>query len=237
MDESMPIYQQIMKYIEENIRNGVYQKGSIIPSEQEFCRQFNTSRMTVRRAIDALVKEGWLYRIQGRGTFISHLEIQKAYALHGFTENMIEMGYKPNSKVLNFELTKPDENIARMLKILPTDSIYILERIRMVDNEPIAIEKIHIPEKLCPGLMSYSFETNSLYEVLKNNYKIEAVYSQQKLNAVTIEGEQAKILFNKNKGVVLRMKNIVFDKNMCPIEYANSIYHGAKYTFNVILNK
>ncbi|HAF61693.1 MAG TPA: hypothetical protein DCK95_05155 [Anaerolineaceae bacterium] len=234
MTDTIPIYQQIISYIKEYIDNGIYQKGNIIPSEQEFCNQFNTSRMTVRKAIDELVNDGYLYRIQGRGTFVSHWVYRKSLEVLGFTYHMTQLGYKPSSKVLTFETKRTEPLIAEKLKILPTENVYFLSRVRMADLEPIAIENVYLPEKRFPGLDVYSFEENSLYDVLKTYYKTEVLLKQEKINAIMVEGIYAKILFEKDKGVGMRMTGVDIDTNMSPIAYANSIYHGTKYIFDVI---
>lgn len=234
MTETTPIYQQIISYIKEYIDNGIYQKGNIIPSEQELCNQFNTSRMTVRRAIDELVNDGFLYRVQGRGTFVSHYVFRKSLEILGFSLHMIQLGYKPSSKVLSFEIKKPEPFLAEKLRILPTDSVYFLSRVRMADLEPIAIENVYLSEKRFSGLHTYSFEENSLYDILKTYYMTEVLLKQEKLNAVFVEGTNAKILFSKDRGVGMRMRGLDFDTNMNPVAYADSIYHGTKYTFDVI---
>lgn len=234
MTDTIPIYQQIFSYIKEYIENGIYEKGNIIPSEKELCNQFNTSRMTVRRAIDELVNDGFLYRVQGRGTFVSHCIFRKSLEVLGFSYHMSELGYKPSSKVLSFEIKKPEEQIAEKLKILPADDVYYLSRVRMADLEPIAIENVYLPKKRFPGLQTYSLEENSLYDILKTNYKAEVLLKHEKLNAVIVEGENAKILFSKDNGVGMRMQGVDFDSNMNPIAYADSLYHGTKYTFDVI---
>jgi len=234
MKETIPIYQQIIAYIKEYIENGIYQKGNIIPSEQEFCNQFNTSRMTVRKAIDELVNDGFLYRIQGRGTFVSHWVYRKSLEVLGFSYHMKQLGYTPTSKVLSFKIKIPQPSVAEKLKILPTENVYFLSRVRLADLEPIAIENVCLPEKRFPGLEMYSFEENSLYEVLKTKYNAEVVLKQEKINAVMVEGNDAKILFEKDKGVVMRMTGVDFDANMTPVACADSIYHGTKYIFDVI---
>jgi GntR family transcriptional regulator len=234
---SVSKFQEIVDFIKRSISNNIYQKGSILPSEQELCQRFSISRMTVRRAIDDLVKSGWLYRVQGRGTFVSHFELLKSYTLHGFTENMIQLGCKPCSEVLSFEIIKPQPYIAKKLKVFTDENVYYLYRLRMADHEPIALEKAFLSERRFPNLLNYSFDNRSLYEVLKNDYDSQVKYAQQKLNAEMIEGEEAKMLFQKSKGIGLLMKNTDFDKNMNPVLYAESIYHGQKYTFNVILKE
>ncbi len=193
--------------------------------------------MTVRKAIDELVSIGWLYRIQGKGSFVSSLEINKSYGVVGFTENMIQQGYLPSNKVLRFEITQPDnDELIKALKLFPKDDVYIIKRLRLVDEEPLALETVFLLVKAFPGLLKYDFEKESLYEVLKNKYNAQPIFSRQKLNAVTVDGEEARILFAKKSGVALKMRNTTYGVDMKPIEFAESIYHG-KYTFNFVLKK
>ena len=234
MTENIPIYQQIISYIKEYIDNGIYQKGNIIPSEQEFCNQSNTSRMTVRKAIDELVNDGYLYRIQGRGTFVSHWVYRKSLEVLGFSYHMKQLGYNPTSRIISFEVIISQPSVAERLKILPTEKVFYLSRVRMADLEPIAIENVYLPEKRFPGLETYSFEENSLYEILKTKYNAEVMLKQEKIHAVMVAGDDAKILFGKEKGVGMRMSGVDFDANMTPVAYADSIYHGTKYIFDVI---
>lgn len=234
MTENIPIYQQIISYIKEYIDNGIYQKGNIIPSEQEFCNQFNTSRMTVRKAIDELVNDGYLYRIQGRGTFVSHWVYRKSLEVLGFSYHMKQLGYNPTSRIISFEVIISQPSVAERLKILPTEKVFYLSRVRMADLEPIAIENVYLPEKRFPGLETYSFEENSLYEILKTKYNAEVMLKQEKIHAVMVAGDDAKILFGKEKGVGMHMNGVDFDANMTPVAYADSIYHGTKYIFDVI---
>ena len=230
-----PLFKQIIASINEGIESGAYARGSAIPSEPELCRVFNTTRMTVRRAIDALVNEGKLYRVQGKGTFASHIELQKTYQKHGFTSNMISLGIHPSSKVLSMGVCDPDDAIKASLEVEPGEPLFCLKRIRMADLEPIAIERVWISLKRFPKLPDYDYSETSLYEVLRVEYGLEAGYSRQKLNAVMVEGEDAQILFGAKKGVAMRMRNVDYDKNLRPIAAADSIYHGTKYTFDIVI--
>jgi len=117
----------------------------------------------------------------------------------------------------------------------PGEPLFCLKRIRMADLEPIAIERVWISLKRFPKLPDYDYSETSLYEVLRVEYGLEAGYSRQKLNAVMVEGEDAQILFGAKKGVAMRMRNVDYDKNLRPIAAADSIYHGTKYTFDIVI--
>ena len=232
-----PIFRQIIERINAGIESGEYARGDAIPSEPELCKQFDTTRMTVRRAIDALVNEGKLYRVQGKGTFVSQFELDKTYQKQGFTSNMRSLGLHPSSKVLfSGECAAPKEVLAH-LEMAADEPIFCLVRIRMADMEPIAIEHIWLSLKRFPRLPEFDFSTESLYEVLHREYGLDFIngYSKQRVNATTISGENAQTLFGAKKGVVLRIRNVDYDKTHRPFAATDALYHGAKYTLDFVI--
>ena len=232
-----PIFRQIIERINAGIESGEYAHGDVIPSEPELCRQFDTTRMTVRRAIDALVNEGKLYRVQGKGTFVSQFELDKTYQKQGFSSNMRSLGLHPSSKVLfSGECVAPKEVLAH-LEMEADEPIFCLIRIRMADMEPIAVEYIWLSLKRFPRLPEFDFSTESLYEVLHREYGVDLIngYSKQRVNATTITGENAETLFSAKKGVALRIRNVDYDKAHRPFAATDALYHGGKYTLDFVI--
>ena len=235
MKEKTPLFQEIENSVLKNIENGVFAKGTAIPSEPELAREFGTTRMTVRRAIDELVAKGMLYRVQGKGTFVSHLDLQKMYRNHGFTNNMQSLGYEPASVVLDFSLCRPPPEVAESLQLSAGENVFYLRRIRMADFEAVAVEQVWFSEMRFPKLADYNFEENSLYDVLRSEYNLEAGYSHQKINTAEISGEVAEILFSQKSGTALHIQSVDYDHTLQPITVNSSYYHGRKYTLEVII--
>lgn len=230
-----PLFRQIIDSINSGIESGVYARGDAIPSEPELCRLFDTTRMTVRRAIDQLVGEGRLFRIQGKGTFVTTLEVDKTYQKHGFSSNMLSLGLHPSSQVIFIGECEANAMIRKHLDLAPDESVFCLKRIRYVDLEPIAIERVWISLQRYPLLLQHDFAQESLYDVLRREYGVEIGYSKQRINAITIEGEDAQLLFQQKKGVALRIRNVDYAKGMKPIAASDSVYHGGKYTLDVVI--
>ena len=230
-----PIFRQIIDSINSGIDSGVYNRGDAIPSEPELCKLFHTTRMTARRAIDQLVSEGKLFRIQGKGTFVSQLELSKTYQKQGFSSNMLSLGIHPSSQVLFCGECTANEIVRRHLDLEPNEPVFCLKRIRLANEEPIAIERVWISLKKYPLLLQYDFSQLSLYDVLKRDYGVEVAYSKQRINAVTIEGEDARMLFDQKKGVALRIRNVDYGSAIKPIAASDSYYHGGRYTMDVVI--
>src|SRR5829696_7790201 len=116
----LPRYYQLKEIIRERIRSGEWATGSPIPSERELCEQYGISRMTARQSITELVNEGYLYREQGKGTFVAQPKItQHLSQLTGFTEDMEARAKHPAAQVLHQQMIPADANLAAILQVKP----------------------------------------------------------------------------------------------------------------------
>lgn len=232
-----PIFRQIIERINAGIESGEYAHGDPIPSEPELCKIFNTTRMTVRRAIDALVNEGKLYRVQGKGTFVSQFELDKTYQKQGFTSNMLSLGVHPSSTVLYAEACEGNDEVRQSLELDAAEPLFCLKRIRMADGAPIAIERVWLSLRRFPKLPLFDFSQESLYDVLRKEFGLDLTngYSKQRINAVNLTGEDAEALFHAKRGVALRIRNVDYDKTHRPFSMADTLYHGGKYTMDIVI--
>ena len=138
-------YQVIENYIIENIHSNIFKADDILPTESELAEKFSCSRVTVRQALSNLTYKGIIYRIQGKGSFVSKEHtLKRSPLLKSFTEDMIEMGKKPWSIVEKFQIIKAGEHIGRIMGLKPTDNIYYIERLRFADNDPLLFEKTYM---------------------------------------------------------------------------------------------
>src|SRR5450432_2399049 len=146
----VPRYYQLKEIMRERIGTGEWKPGDLIPSERELSEQYGISRMTARQAITELVNEGLFYREQGKGTFVSRHKItQQLIHLTGFTEDISARGQRPGTKVISAAMHVADEVIAEKLHINPGTPIFRLQRLRLADEEPLAIELSQITFKNC----------------------------------------------------------------------------------------
>ncbi len=232
-----PIFRQIIDHINSGIESGEYVRGHVIPSEPELCKQFHTTRMTVRRAIDALVNEGKLYRVQGRGTFVSQIEFDRTYKKQGFTSNMLSLGLQPSSQVLSAGPCEAIPVVRNHLEVGPEEPLFCLKRVRLANSEPVAIERVWLSLKRFPHIAEFDYEKESLYDVLHREFGLDlsSSYSKQRISAVTLTGEDAQTLFGAKKGVALRIRNVDYDKTHRPFAATDAYYHGAKYTQDILI--
>ena len=237
-DREIPIYREIENYILDAIRDGKLRKGRIIPSEEDFCVMFHTSRMTVRRAIDELVAGNILYRIKGKGTFVSNYNFEKTMNIStGWSKTMQAQGHRTKTKVLNYTRMEADEYVAKNLEIQPGAPVILLERLRYADDEPVLIEKAFLNAARVEGIMNYEFREESLYDVFRERFDIKLNHVYQKLYTKTVTGEYARMLFQAKSATALVMENTSFDHRAEPVEFTICSINGNKYTLRYVLNK
>ena len=228
----LPRYYQLKEIMRDRIRSGEWKPGDLIPSERELGEQYGISRMTARQAITDLVNEGLFYREQGKGTFVSQRKItQQLIHLTGFTEDIRARGQQPSTKVLSAEMSPADETTAEKLRIPTGTFIFRLQRLRLADGEPLAIELSQISFKGCERLLEDDLENNSLYRILETKYGMPLMEADQELEAGLAGSEEGQILKISVGSPILFTRRTTYTERNQPIEYAKAIYCGNKYTF------
>ena len=136
-----------------------------IPSERELMTTYDVSRATVRKAIDSLVADGLLHRIHGKGTFVARPRLESRLHLASFSQDMRRRGLTPSTRLLDVELDEPPADVAKALDLSADGSAWRLDRVRLADGQPIALENGWYPRALLPGLDRHDLG-GSLYELL-----------------------------------------------------------------------
>ena len=203
--------------------------GEAIPSERQLSGDLGVSRLTVRAALDDLVREGFLERRQGAGTFVSEPKIAQELTMTSFTEDMQRRGMVPSSKTLELKTVAAGARLGRLLHVSPSERIVVVTRLRYADRETMAIETLHVAESLVPGLTAKDLERHSFYELLEDRFGIVVVGGSQAIEpTVTNEDESAAL------GVPLHSPAFLFERTTRAadgriVEYVRSIYRGDRY--------
>lgn len=235
----VPLYEQIKEYIRRNIQAGVYVVNARIPSERQLAEQFGVNRLTASKAINALIQEGALYTRVGKGTFVAPAKIDQALrSLTSFTQDMSNRGKTPASRVLYASVEPADDVIARALEVLPGTAIAVLQRVRLADDQPIALEKSHLVHALCPAILEqHDFNRESLYRVLREVYGLCLTYAHQTIEAAIAMHEEREALGADLGTPMLRITRITHDDRNRPVEYVCSAYRGDRYKFFTVLQQ
>ena len=235
--KSLPRYTQVMNYYIPLIKSGKLKEGDKMPTEEEICELFNISRITVRRALEGLQQGGYIYKHQGKGSFVTTKKTGfQLNHLKGFTEEMKALGKEPSSEVLTFEIVNPNEKVAETLGIDTNQKIYLLERLRLADGLPIAIERVHLPFYRFPTLRNVNL-SQSLYEILQYQFGCESYKGLQEIHAGLASEEEAKRLQITPGCAVLHINRTTYEQEGVTYEYVESTYRGDQYQFTVTLYK
>lgn len=235
----LPIYYQVKEILKEKIESGFFKAHEALPSERELGEKYDISRMTARRALTELESEGYVYREQGKGSFVAEPKLRQALSkLTGFTEDMQDRGLKPGAKVLDIKVIAGDEELAEKFSVPSDENFVRLQRVRLANGEPLAIETSHLRHKLCEGIEDIDFTDRSLYETLGKEYGIHLGRAEQTVEA-TLAGEfEAQVLGIKTGVPILSTERFTYledDKTI--IEYARSAYRADRYKLYVELRR
>lgn len=225
-----PMYFRIHQAILEQIQQGLFKPGQQLPTEAELAQQYQVSRITAKRALDELVSQGRAFRQQGRGTFVAQARIRDISGFGSFSEDIKSRGMMPSSKILQFKEIEPDEEVRRRLSLPEDEHVYLLKRLRLADDEPVAFETAYLPCRLCEGLINEDLNTHSLYAILKEKYQLVPTWADAEIEARAATKEEANLLQLKIGKPVLSARRVTFSANYDIIEFVLSAYSGDRFT-------
>ena len=228
----LPVYLQIADHLLDQIESGKLRPGDRLPTERELSKRLNVNRLTVRRAFQSLEGKGLIYRLQGSGTYVAEPRIERqASFLISFTRGMQRRGYVPGAKIIRFE-QKPVENpIGKELKLADSAPVYHIHRLRLLNEEPVLLERLSIPVDRFPDLERYDLSKRSLYEVMEKEYSISVVQARQSLEPVIAFEYEAKLLEVGQGTPLMLEKRLAFEQNGQPVEYGRDLYRGDRFLF------
>ncbi|MBV7390607.1 GntR family transcriptional regulator, LSA1692 subfamily [Enterococcus alishanensis] len=230
------IFDQVSAEIEKRIREGIYVSSQKLPSEYDLAKEFNCSRLTIRKAIDDLIKKNIIVKRRGKGSYVmSQQKIQSGRdGLVGFTEAAKAYGKSSKTEVISFGVCQPTEEMLKALNLTKNDTIYELVRRRILDDEPMTVEKTYLPEVYIAGLKKTDFE-GSLFKQLEK--KVEIAYSHQEVEAILVEPEISTLLEVPVGNPMLQVHSVTYAIDATPILFDLSYYRADRYTFKNTLTR
>lgn len=231
----IPLYYQLKEEILKNIRSGVYEQGSMVPKEQDFCEGLAISRTTVRQAITELVHEGWLYRIKSKGTFVSKPKISQDFIkkLEPFNEQIARLSMVPRTKMVELAVIPAEKQVAENLRLPEGTQVIYLYRVRYADDEAIVAIKTYLPFARCGFVMQHDFEKESLYNVLSQSEETRVCMAHRVIEAVEAEQEDVRHMDIRPGKPIQLFRTVGYNVYEEPIEYSIARYRGDRNTFDV----
>lgn len=206
------------------------QPGTLIPTERALAEKYTTSRTTVRQAISELVAEGKLGRIQGHGTFVAPPKVTHVRQLTSFSDDARTQGLRPDSRVIALSVLRSDAEVAAHLGIDQGESVTRLERIRLIEGEPLAHEIAWLPGKL-PRFKSNLARTGSLYSVLADVYGVKVADVEDTVETALAGPADVRLLGIEMGAPLLVVHRLARDAAGAPVEWTRSAFRGDRFRF------
>ncbi len=209
---------------------GSLDPGSPVPTERELAVRWETSRTTVRQALSELVVEGRLVRRQGSGTYVAEPKITWPLYLASFTEQVNASGLTPSAQVLGTQRVAASAELARQLDVAPRAPIYRIERLRLADAWPIAIETSWLSAKRFEGLTRLIRTRDSLHAILADQYETRLRAGEESIETAPATPREAGPLKVDVGTPMLVVSRLNFDTEGAPVEVGLTWFRGDRVT-------
>jgi GntR family transcriptional regulator, N-acetylglucosamine utilization regulator len=230
----VPLHHQVYVDLLASLDAGRWPAGQQVPTERELAAHYGCSLITVRRALDELVREGRIERTRGRGTFVLHPRMDRDIAGRAsFSEEMRQRGLSPETRLVSARPESATVAVAGALAIEAGSPTLYLERLRLASGEPYLLEQVHLPAEPFPGLLAMDLEHGSLYELLSTRYDTQVVRAREALEPVLLRAREARLLDQRRGDAALLIEGIAFDADGVPVEFGRTFVRGDRSRYFV----
>lgn len=227
-------HRQIIEALTAQIQEGGLKPYDRLPSEKELCDQWQASRSTVRKAMDQLTDRGRIFRVPGKGSFVSFPKISHDTSqILSFTEKMKAQGLDVVTKLIQKELIEPNEETAAALKLAPKDRVLKIQRLRIVRGEPLALQTAYMPSNICGNLIKEDLETKSLNYLIREQCHIRLSRSDIWIEAPIISPKERQLLGNPRVPIFLAVVGVTFDQNDKPVRFSRGVFRGDRVRLKI----
>jgi GntR family transcriptional regulator len=235
---SVPYYAQLAELLRREIGERQSPPESYqLPSENELAALHGITRATVRRALDVLERDGWIYREKGKGSFAAVRRVEHELTqLVSTTEDMRQRGWALTTRVVSLDKIPAPARVARGLEMPDGAPCYKLCRLRIVDGEPISLQIPYLPAALCPDLDQNDL-TRSLYQLLETRYGLRLWTGHETLRARCALPHEEKLLEVPRCTPVMSMERVTYAVTGQAVEYLEAVWRGDRYDFKVSLSR
>lgn len=208
-------------------------EGAPIPAERELASTFGVSRVTVRQAVQELLVAGRLRR-RGRGTVVAGPKLLQPLALGSYTEGVRQSGRRPGRSLVRRELFPSDARLADELGIDPGEQVVHLERVLLVDDEPVGLEDTRLPLRRFPRLLDEFDPATSLYDYI-GRCGTRFASATERIETALASPREAMLLRTNPALPMLLLNRVSVDPDSRPIERVRSLFRGDRFSFSATL--
>jgi GntR family transcriptional regulator len=234
----IPLYSQLKELLRSRILDGTYPAHSQMPSESELGTIYQVSRITVRQALSDLHKEGLIFKIHGKGTFVAKPKaFQNVSKLQGLSEAMSQMGYEVLNQLLSFKFVKADVKVANRLQIPEGTKVTEIKRIRLINREPVSLEVTYVPQLIGEQLEKADLITRDIFLILENDCGVALGHADLAIDAVSASGELMEALNLVEGAPIMRIERLTHNAEGVPIDFENLYYRGDAFQYRLRIDR
>jgi len=227
----IPLYYQLKEILLDLIKSGELEGGRL-PTEEELSTKYGVSRGTVRKALAELESEGLIVTEAGRGTFVVKPKFEQSLLkFYSIGREMRERDEDFRTRVMIKEITKPTRGIQEVLKVTEDEDLNRIVRVRYLENEPVIMESIFIPVRVCPELLEEDIESIPIYDILEDKYNLKILKVRETLEPVIINENEANVMNCKPCIPAFLVERVTYNLEEIPIEFRKSIIRGDRFKF------
>lgn len=227
----IPLYQQLAHSIKKAVDEQKLKENDKIPAENEFCKIYDLSRTTVRQALDILEKDGYIYKLRGKGSYVSTPKIyQNRSSFSKFYDDIRSLGKIPVSKIISLKVKVANAYIKEKMQLEENDLICQIKWVRYGNNEPLIYETINLNYKLVDGIETKELTEKKLYDILTEEYGIKMTHGKELFYPCKLDLNEAKNLGLKENDLGMKVERIVY-QGKDVVEYTTSTVRGDRFVY------
>jgi GntR family transcriptional regulator len=234
----IPLYNQLKVLLRAQILDGTYPPESRMPSESELGDQFHVSRITVRQALGDLQKEGLIFKIHGKGTYVAKPKaFQNVSKLQGLAESLSQLGYEVINQLISVKFIKADARIAERLQLNEGNKIAEIKRVRLINRAPVSLEISYLPQDIGEKLQKADLITRDIFLILENDLQLSLGHADLAIDAVLADNELTKALNVEEGSPIMRIERLTHTTDGKPIDFEYLYYRGDAFQYRFRIDR
>lgn len=230
----IPLYTQVKENLRERILDGSYPAHAKLPAESELSTIFGVSRITVRQALNDLQKEGVIFKIPGKGSFVSKPKaFQQLTQLEGFGEAMTRMGYEIYNQVISHKIIPAPNHVAQQLKLAQGADVAEIKRVRFLNREPVSLELTYLAPELGERLQREDLASRDIFLILENDFGIALGHADLQIDAILADDSLALALRVEQGSAALRIERLTHAANGQPLDFEYLYFRGDAFQYRL----
>ncbi|HEY6528785.1 MAG TPA: GntR family transcriptional regulator [Cellvibrionaceae bacterium] len=235
---AVPLYSQLKELLRTRILDGSYPSHSQMPSENELGKTYKVSRITVRQALNDLQKEGLIFKIHGKGTFVAKPKaFQNVSRLQGLSESMSQMGYEVLNQLVSFKFITANSIVGQRLQVAEGTKVAEIKRVRLINREPISLEVTYVLESIGKQLEKADLVTRDIFLIIENDCQVSLGHADLAIDAALAETELANALNVEEGSPIMRIERLTHAADGKPIDFEYLYYRGDAFQYHLRIDR